>query len=324
MAAGAVNEDPISSEEEESEDDEVSESSEEESEKANINPPSKTGQDKDLKQSKSKIDSKSVNQETESDSESDLGSPSSYKLQPVSRVSKSTPKRTRDKKSESPVRSSKKPKSKEGKSVGSFTSTPSGCITRIWSDKDEIAVLNGMIEFKNHADIDAFQNFIKGKLQVNFSKRQLNDKIKRLKKRFLNALKHSDNGEDPVFSKPHEDMSFELSKKIWSGSVGVVVENGVKDEKVELEDEKESVKVEKCDEEEGYPFLNGSFENLSASMPSLEMSKSGMRFALSKLSSSKAKEFDAKWKVLFTEELELTLKKMALMKEQMNECGFSL
>ncbi|KAL3626886.1 hypothetical protein CASFOL_029291 [Castilleja foliolosa] len=112
------------SDEEESEDDEGSEShsSEEENDKSNNDFSREIGKDEDLKKFESKIDFMSVNNETGSDSNSDPGSPSSYKLQAVSRVSKSASKRSRGDESKSPVPKSKISKSEE---VGSFSYTPS-------------------------------------------------------------------------------------------------------------------------------------------------------------------------------------------------------
>ncbi|KAL3624705.1 hypothetical protein CASFOL_031373 [Castilleja foliolosa] len=199
--AGPVNE-PFSSEEEESEDDEGSESqsSDEESKKENndFSGETRLDEDEDLTRSKSKIDSKSVNQETGSD----LLSPSSN----ISRVSKSTPKRTHD---------------------------------------DEITLLNRIIDFKNNVDIVSYHNLFEGKFHFNFSKVQLSSKIKRLKNRFLNALKNSKNGKVPVFS----NKVFQLSNEIWGDSIGIKCENGRIYEKERLKvekfewDEKEIVKI---------------------------------------------------------------------------------
>ncbi|KAL0319783.1 UNVERIFIED_CONTAM: hypothetical protein Sradi_5239800 [Sesamum radiatum] len=117
----------------------------------------------------------------------------------------------------------------------------------------------------------AFYDFVKGKLKVDFSRDQLRTKIGRIKKRFLNALKKGGNGLDPVFSKPHEDMAFELSKKIWGvavgnsegGKTGDNAKKGIlKAEKIGV-DEKEIVNKEKEGGEQDfwskYRFVNESF-----------------------------------------------------------------
>ncbi|GER49243.1 DNA-binding storekeeper protein-relatedtranscriptional regulator [Striga asiatica] len=94
-----------------------------------------------------------------------------------------------------------------------------GCITRLWSNEDEITLLKGVIAFRGgpSADMAAFYDYIKGNLKFESSREQLRRKVSRLKQRYLNALKKGKNGEDPVFSNPHEDRLFELSKIIWGG-----------------------------------------------------------------------------------------------------------
>ncbi|XP_047945050.1 STOREKEEPER protein-like [Salvia hispanica] len=254
-----------------------------------------------------------------SDTDSD-GSPSSYVMQPITKASVSSSKRSRGEIEGDSLSSFKSLRAEEKKSV----STPAGgggvgCINRLWSNEDEIAVLNGMIEFKiakgsgPSADMGAFYSFIKGKLKVDFSRDQLRSKITRMKKRFLNALKKGDKGSDPVFSKPHEDMAFVLSKKIWGKSVDV---------KKKLD---EDVVVERGGDGEGgdfwskYPNINASFDNMKASFPSLVAPVAGMSLLKERLSligNVKAKELDDKWKQLLVEKTELDYKILILMKEQ--------
>ncbi|KAI3465650.1 hypothetical protein Pfo_022313 [Paulownia fortunei] len=272
---------------------------------------------------------------TDSDSE---GSPSDYKLQPISKTFVASAKRTHQEgdASENSSRSSKKSRTEEKKS----SSTPGGGVggvSRLWSNEDEIALLNGMIEFRNgkgldpYADMGAFYNFVKGKVLVDFSRDQLRTKIGRMKKRFLNAFKKGENGLDPVFSKPHEDMAFVLSKKIWAGAVGnseggkngengkkdiVVADKFVVEEKVIVQKENEG---EERDFWSKYPFFSASFYNMVWNFPSLEMSEAGMSFVKERLSligNVKAKELDEKWKQLFVEETELNYKMLNLLKEQ--------
>eukprot|EP00262_Sarcandra_glabra_P013786 TRINITY_DN388_c1_g1_i1.p1 TRINITY_DN388_c1_g1~~TRINITY_DN388_c1_g1_i1.p1 ORF type:complete len:435 (+),score=127.89 TRINITY_DN388_c1_g1_i1:88-1392(+) len=97
---------------------------------------------------------------------------------------------------------------------------------RLWSEDDEIIVLKGMAEFtKKHgaepqtADIPVLLQSIKGQLHVNVSNRQLNEKIRRLKKKFLNNAEKFKKGGALSFSKPHEQKTYEVSKKIWGGEV---------------------------------------------------------------------------------------------------------
>ncbi|KAK8483495.1 hypothetical protein V6N13_057443 [Hibiscus sabdariffa] len=85
---------------------------------------------------------------------------------------------------------------------------------RVFSAGDEIVLLEGLLKFRKNAGGDVinmigFHDFIKGSFQSRFTKPQLSDKIKRLKKRFRR-------NKGRVF-KPdsHDKQIFELSNKLW-------------------------------------------------------------------------------------------------------------
>ncbi|CAA0809775.1 DNA-binding storekeeper protein-related transcriptional regulator [Striga hermonthica] len=148
---------------------------------------------------------------------SDLGD---YRLPPVPKTPKRSSKRARD--DELPKTDGKKEKTVEAaKSYGGF-------ITRLWSDEDEVTLLEGLIAFRAapNAEMADFYDYIKGNLKFEYSREQLRSKVSRLKKKYLNALKKGKNGEDPVFSNPHEDRLFGLSKTIWGGSGSNTVQKG--------------------------------------------------------------------------------------------------
>ncbi|CAN4103437.1 unnamed protein product [Withania somnifera] len=106
----------------------------------------------------------------------------------------------------------------------------------LWSDEDQVALLKGIVEYKAqkgtepNADMSAFHEYIKGKLQADVSKSQLSDKLRRLKKKFLTNVK---DGEDPVFPKGQDYLVFMHSKKIWGapviGKADGGTSNGVKE-----------------------------------------------------------------------------------------------
>ncbi|XP_022851586.1 STOREKEEPER protein-like [Olea europaea var. sylvestris] len=165
------------------------------------------------------------NSEPDSDS-----SPSQFKLQHISKQPATSAKRALqgDCNNEDSSRSEKKLKTVEKKSAPTSVSATSrgvGFITRLWTEEDEIALLKGMINFKSqkgvdpYADMGVFFYYIKQKLQVIFFRAQMSSKISRMKKRFLNALEKGENGEDPIFSKPHDCKAFDLSKKLWGAAV---------------------------------------------------------------------------------------------------------
>lgn len=94
---------------------------------------------------------------------------------------------------------------------------------RLWSEDDEIAILKGMLDYsaKKKADpvndLNAFLEFIKKNIHIDVSKTQLQDKIRRLKKKYENNVEREKKGnKELTFSKPHEQKAYELSKKVWS------------------------------------------------------------------------------------------------------------
>lgn len=95
---------------------------------------------------------------------------------------------------------------------------------RLWSEDDEIEILKGMLEYAAKRGTDpttdaaAFHEFVKKSLHVDVSKTQVVDKIRRLKKKYMNNAERAKKGKDPTFSKPHEQKGFELSKKIWGNT----------------------------------------------------------------------------------------------------------
>ncbi|KAM7492320.1 hypothetical protein LguiA_035241 [Lonicera macranthoides] len=226
-------------------------------------------------------------------------------------------------------------------------------ITRLWTEKDEVTVLNGMIRYKSekesdpYADLGAFHEFVKDSLRAEVSKNQLTDKIRRLKKKYLNNAEKGENGEDPVFSRPHEYKTFEISKKIWGNGAAITnegnggdVDNGTsnnsttrKNRKIETIEAKpkeepkaivtvvEPVKDEPMADEKDffstYPRLYQGF-NMENSVY-LPLSDDGRRFLkenINLIGSSKAKELDIKWRNLQVEEFELYSKRMELITEQ--------
>ncbi|KAK1292867.1 Mediator-associated protein 1 [Acorus calamus] len=99
---------------------------------------------------------------------------------------------------------------------------------RLWTDEDEIAILQGFLEFTsqnrkggthhNHHyhDTGPFYDQIRGRLQLDFNKNQLVEKLRRLKKKFRNVVARIEAGKDVSFKTPHDQASFEISRKIWS------------------------------------------------------------------------------------------------------------
>ncbi|XP_076893351.1 uncharacterized protein LOC143545323 [Bidens hawaiensis] len=297
----------------------------------------------------------SESEETDSGEDSDSDSPSKpVASKPIEQREAQTLASKRSQIIKSPEKSKQSPVTnekdvKKGKKVtATDDDTKKQLFQRLWSEDDEIVLLQGMIDFKTErngenpvADPDAFHDFIRKSLHVDFSRSQLLDKIRRLKKKYMNnATKEKKNGEDRHFTKSHEQKAYELSKLIWDGdgngkvkknqsqkngnsnskskatgtpagtstvtAAGAVVKaNGVDDKdklKMEVELEKK-VDISR--------FVQYGLRN-DSSILSEEIVKAGMEL----VEGSKRAELEAKWKNLMELELELYVKRMELLKEQ--------
>ncbi|XP_047319765.1 STOREKEEPER protein-like [Impatiens glandulifera] len=217
---------------------------------------------------------------------------------------------------------------------------------RLWSENDQIAILKGMIDYQSNngsdplTDAAAFHDMMKKSLNVDVSRGQMVDKIRRMRKKYLNNAEKGENGQDPVFAKPYESQSFELSKRIWgvnkvsNGSSSsrkrkvkkVEVENpqtssqenGIMDVEMKEEEvtkEKEVKEEEESDEDfwKKYPLLERSLSNC---VESPVVRGEDWKKALRSMGNSNAKVLEDNWRKFRVEELELHIKKMDLIYQQ--------
>ncbi|KAJ0254671.1 transcription factor [Hirschfeldia incana] len=97
---------------------------------------------------------------------------------------------------------------------------------RLWTEEDEIAVLQGMIDFKKdtgnspYEDTNSYYDYIKKSISFEVSKNQFMDKLRGLKRKYMGK-------EKPSFTRPHEQKSYRLCKYIW-GPDGMGLESAVK------------------------------------------------------------------------------------------------
>lgn len=203
---------------------------------------------------------------------------------------------------------------------------------RLWSEDDEIVILKGMIDYKTaknespSGDMGAFHEFIKKSLHVDVSRAQLVDKIRRLKRKFVNNVGREKNGKDRMFSKSHEQKGYELSKLIWgSDSFSTGTErkkNGNANNKGNLAGASTSVKSN------GLDYKEVSMMDVEKSMDISRFVQYGrnydgpvlteeiMKGGFESLEGSERVEMEEKWKDLKKQELELFVKRMDLLKQQ--------
>lgn len=98
---------------------------------------------------------------------------------------------------------------------------------KLWTDSDEMKVLQGFLEFTSkrgttHAnyqhDTGPFFEEIRPRLQFEFNKNQIAEKLRRLKKKYRNAATRLGSGRGLVFKSPHDRATYEISRKIWSST----------------------------------------------------------------------------------------------------------
>ncbi|KAJ8529423.1 hypothetical protein K7X08_036258 [Anisodus acutangulus] len=98
---------------------------------------------------------------------------------------------------------------------------------RLWTDEDEVELLQGFLDYttqrglnsssqQHHYDTTAFYDQIKCKFQLDFNKNQLVEKLRRLKKKYRTVMSKMGSGKEFVFKSSHDQVTFEISRKIWS------------------------------------------------------------------------------------------------------------
>ncbi|KAL3819592.1 hypothetical protein ACJIZ3_005497 [Penstemon smallii] len=239
MAKNRVPDKPVETESED--DDSSSEEFESESEpeqiQSNQKPNSPTHKNQQTPP-QPQLSSSSDEEESDSDSDAELhvkplaSKPSDDAKKPRSKPSdsepatpsKSTVKRPAEENvdSKDSKRSKKKPIPEKEPGSAALDSSKRVPFQRVWSEDDEIVILKGMLEFAEKkklnpiADLDAFLEFIKKNLHVDVNNKQLQDKIRRLKKKYM-----KNKGKGSNLSKPHEKEGYELSELIWGNDKGI-------------------------------------------------------------------------------------------------------
>lgn len=294
-----------------------------------------------------------VEEEEEDEDEEEPDSPpspnvSDFTVEPISQKKRPSSSLSTQKDDEKASKNSKRIKSCKGEENKDNGSAASGA-GRVWSLDDQIALLQGMIDYQNKngsdpfSDKDAFHKFIKKKLQAEISKNQMYDKARRLKKKYEEKAE----SDDLAFPRPYDLKLFDLSKKIWGkvegkkdrkiGSTNGNVKESKKDDLVmddasddddddlDRDDNSEEVDLARGDmiDAEGdfqsnYPNLVQSFDlDAPSHFPASVISF--VKEGLGAIGSVKARELEEKWKKIRMQEAELYVQKLELMKKLMKE-----
>jgi hypothetical protein len=177
---------------------------------------------------------------------------------------------------------------------------------RRFSEEDEIALLEGLHEFTKIgkdivSDVDGFFEYVKDFIKCEFNKHQMNDKIRRLKRKYINnSSRKRKNREDPVFSRPHDLKSYNLSKMIWGEREGFSTPTK---SLTTLKSQADGKAVRKLDLGSAVDKKIGSFKDLN---------ESAVKYGLEMVDETKRAELEERWKKLCMAHMEVFVKKTEL------------
>ncbi|KAF4375223.1 hypothetical protein F8388_000980 [Cannabis sativa] len=89
---------------------------------------------------------------------------------------------------------------------------------RVWNEENEMSLMKGLIEYSNkntnnntsvNLATDEFKTFLMESFHINVTKKQLSDKLSRLKAKFLHS-------QTLTFSTPHDQKMYELCNIFWN------------------------------------------------------------------------------------------------------------
>ncbi|KAL8231442.1 hypothetical protein R6Q57_001220 [Mikania cordata] len=191
---------------------------------------------------------------------------------------------------------------------------------RLWSEDDEIVVLKRFIDFKaekneESVDMGEFYESVKTALNIDVTRKQLADKIRKLKRKYLNNASREKDGEDPNFSNTHEQQIYQLSQLIWGDNTNVSESKKNHAEKNDnvagMDNERQKSKIEVEKKNNGCQFIRYSGLNDSSFLTE-EIVKAGLELA----DDSKRAELDEKRKELKEQEIMVYLKRLEFLKDQ--------
>lgn len=190
---------------------------------------------------------------------------------------------------------------------------------RLWSEDDKIVILKGIKDYVAKKGIDSFNNmnafhdFIKESLHVDVSTSQLQDKVRRLKKKFLNNVRKEKEGKYRIFSKPHEQKSYDASKKIWASDGKLLGPHSSKVNNGSARKNSTQPNARRPVEQSGARryIQFGSSVGVGDTAVEHEILNDGLEY----IERSKRVELEEKWKALRVEEYQLYLKKVELLGE---------
>ncbi|XP_004289495.1 PREDICTED: uncharacterized protein LOC101298660 [Fragaria vesca subsp. vesca] len=164
---------------------------------------------------------------------------------------------------------------------------------RVFTEKDELLLLRALQEKDAWVEMDAFYELVKDRLSVRVTKSQLQEKLKRMKKKFKRMAK------DGFKPKQGHELEAELMKKVWGGGAG-----HVKAGKAEGEVSGASLDV--------LSGMVGGFEGFKE----LGFSEAFLKKGMDLVDEAKREELKARWFKLEVAAVELFSVKAELLRDQ--------
>ncbi|XP_076946102.1 uncharacterized protein LOC143617418 [Bidens hawaiensis] len=185
-----------------------------------------------------------------------------------------------------------------------------GAANRVWSKVDEIKLLECLKKQEKKDDMGKLLETVTNSLSFNPTRRQLADKVRKLKSKFTKGKTAPRSTDDHIFT---------LSQQLW-GVEGNEVDNKIEDENEDAEDGLEEL-------DEVYAFLKkyqymdrcitDMYSRLNLGVDGCRMVKSNIKSSLmTGISSKELGEMEQAWTKHYDEELLLVYKRLKLMKKQ--------
>ncbi|XP_057972654.1 probable transcription factor At3g04930 [Malania oleifera] len=108
----------------------------------------------------------------------------------------------------------------DGAAAAAHSKAPPFKFHRIWTETDEVRFLLGLLESSNEGlsfprDLHVFYTRFSGTMTQPYSKSQLSEKLRRLRKKFRLISSRLARGLDVAHLSSHDRALYELSKKLW-------------------------------------------------------------------------------------------------------------
>ncbi|XP_023635168.1 GLABROUS1 enhancer-binding protein-like 3 isoform X2 [Capsella rubella] len=185
-----------------------------------------------------------------------------------------------------------------------------------WTETDMLLILRGIVKYQNEtklsysSDWSGVYDLIRGSMESDFSKRQLQNKILKLKWRFEEYQTRSNDGRSLSFANALDKQIFRLSWAIWgqNKTKSAFSENKMDQSKVRVS---KAIDDGEIDKSEDLNVLQEALE-VAASFQSFgKYQQKSLLRNLKNLGATQRKELTDEWKALLAEEMQLSVKKQS-------------